>query len=175
MIRTGLVLVVCLGLVGCATVSREECLAGDWTAIGQRDGAAGRDGAAIFARHERACARLGETPDRTAWQAGYAAGLRDFCTPLGGLRAGEAGRPDRSGLCPATARAGFEEGYALGLRAHRQRERIRSIAREARSLRSSDPRDVRPTEPLMLQLERQTAQRELARIEREIAAFRARQ
>ncbi len=182
-----LTLILCLGLAGCATVSREECLAGDWTAIGARDGAEGREATAIFARHTRACARVDVTPDRTAWQAGYDAGLRQFCTPLGGLRAGEAGRPDR-GLCPAGAQSGFQTGHALGFSAHRQRARIDDINREISNLRVRNrqlasaegdtlPREwhLNQSELLSLRLDLTLARNELARIEREIRAFRAAQ
>ena len=180
-----LALLLCLGLAGCATVTREECLAGDWTAIGTRDGAEGREASAIFARHQSACARVDVTPDRAAWQTGYDAGLRQFCTPLGGLRAGEAGRPDR-GLCPASAQRGFQTGYALGFSAHRQRARISDVEQEISTLRARNrqlssadplPREwhLNQSELLSLRLDLTLARTELARIEREIRVFRAAQ
>lgn len=169
----------------CASVSREECLAGDWVSIGQRDGAAGRVGAAQFDRHVTACAKVDVTPDRASWAQGYAAGLQQYCTPLSGLREGEAGNRYRD-VCPATTEARFLRGHDLGLAAWRQRQRISEIEREISELtrRNSailgqeDARaewQANQSQILSLRLDLSLARAELSRIEREIRAFRAAQ
>ncbi len=172
-------------LTGCASLSREDCLQGDWLAIGQRDGAAGRVGDLQFDRHIVACARVDVTPDRAAWAQGYAAGLRQYCTPLSGLREGEAGALYRD-VCPASSEAGFLRGYDLGLAAHRQRQRISEIENEIRDLNQRNAAlagkdegraEWRANQSLILslRLDLMRAQAELSRIEREIRAFRAAQ
>lgn len=175
-------------LASCASVSREECLAGDWVSIGQRDGAAGRVGDTQFERHVTACAKVDVVPDRRAWAQGYEAGLRQYCTPLGGLREGEAGNIYRN-VCPAASEPGFLRGHDLGLSAHRQRQKISEIEREISSLRSEsatlalDTEDAAArrqwqaiqSELLSLRLDLSLARAELSRIEREIRAFRAAQ
>ena len=177
-------------LSGCASISREDCLEGDWAAIGERDGAAGRESEAQFARHVTACAKVDVTPERSLWDQGHARGLVTYCTPQSGLREGEEGRRYRD-VCPAASEARFLQGYELGLSAHRQRARIQEIGREIAQLQGRGsilPRgDLSEAEARAAQRERQAAQREimllrldqsmaraeLLRIEREIRAFRA--
>lgn len=175
-----------LFLQSCASVTPEECVAGDWQMIGERDGAAGRVAATQFDRHVSACSRVGVTPDRARWDAGYALGLRSYCTPRRGLEAGEAGRIYRD-ICPAELKPGFLRGYELGLSAHRERQRIQELEREISSLQ----RDTRvfasttadqaalqrwranQSEIMFLRLEIGIARTALLNIEREIRAFRA--
>ncbi|MCC5957457.1 MAG: DUF2799 domain-containing protein [Natronohydrobacter sp.] len=172
-------------LSACASVSREECLAGDWVSIGQRDGAAGRVGSAQFERHVTACAKVDVTPDRTAWAQGYEVGLRQYCTPLSGLREGEAGHSYRN-VCPAATEAGFLRGHDLGLAAYRQRQRISEIEREISELTRRNAAiagkeeqlaewQANQSQILSLRLDLGFARAELSRIEREIRAFRAAQ
>lgn len=185
MLRLSLALVALSLLAACASVSREECLAGDWVSIGQRDGAAGRIGPAQFERHETACAKVAVVPDRTAWAQGYEAGLRQYCTPLSGLREGEAGTRYRD-VCPTASEPGFLRGHELGLAAYRQRQRINDIAGEIGALNRSSAllagqdgaeaqAQANQTEALSLRLDLGFARAELARIQREIRAFRAAQ
>ncbi len=176
-------------LAGCASVSREECLAGNWDVIGQRDGARGLVAETVFARHQTACARVDVAPDRALWEQGYAQGLRQYCTPRSGLDEGRAGRAYR-GVCPAAQEAGFLRGHDLGRAAHRQEQRLRKIDSEIRRIEArnaalaavpQDPPDpaapaelaANRSELAFLRLERLQAQAALARVEREIRAFRA--
>lgn len=185
MMRMTLALVTCALLASCASVSREECLAGDWVSIGSRDGAAGRVGTAQFERHMTACAKVDITPDRAAWAQGYEAGLRQYCTPVSGLREGEAGRSYRN-VCPASSESGFLRGHDLGITAYRQRQRISEIEREISTLNTRNAQlaaskdeaaqrewQANQSELLSLRLDLSLARAELSRIEREIRAFRA--
>lgn len=176
-------------LAGCASVSREECLAGDWTRIGERDGLQGLVPDAILARHDSACARVDVTPDRSLWQQGYAQGLARYCTPLGGLEAGRAGRIYRD-VCPTASEPRFLQGFELGRAAHRAEERVRNIEREISQLQArgreilgaaaADDTPTASTEYIgvqsqiqSLRLELLMARADLSRIEREIRSFRA--
>ncbi len=187
MIRAAHIAVLSLVLLSaCASVSREECIEGDWEAIGARDGAAGRMAETQFERHINACARVDITPDRAVWMRGYEAGLARYCTPETGLREGEAGRPYRD-VCPSARETGFLLGHDLGLSAHRQRQRIAEIEREISALtrrnfvlanQSDDDavhreRRFNQAEISSLRLELGFARAGLLRIEREIRAFRA--
>ncbi|MBR3370310.1 MAG: DUF2799 domain-containing protein [Rhodobacteraceae bacterium] len=176
-------------LASCASISREECLQGDWAAIGLRDGAAGERADAQFDRHVRQCAKVDVTPQRSEWQRGYDQGLQRFCTPLSGLSEGQGGRINRN-LCPAALAAGFDQGHALGLREHAQRVRIQSILNEMSGLRernhvivaalaATDNAGLRAelhnnqSELLRLQLDLGFERAALSRVEREVRAFRA--
>ncbi|WFE73582.1 DUF2799 domain-containing protein [Roseinatronobacter sp. S2] len=177
-------------LASCASISREECLQGDWHAIGLRDGAAGERPDMQFERHQRQCAKVDVTPDRTEWQHGYDQGLPRFCTPLSGLEQGQRGRINRN-LCPAELAAGFDEGHALGLREHAQRARVQNVLNEISSLQDRNSAVLaglaagedtgqraelrnNQSEILHLRLELGLERAALRRLEREVAEFRAR-
>lgn len=181
-----LMLGVLIWLSACASVTPEECVAGDWQMIGARDGAAGRVAATQFDRHVNACRRVGVNPDRARWEAGYALGLESYCTPRRGLSEGEAGRVYRD-ICPAALESGFLRGYELGLSAHRERQRIQELERELRSLQrentalasAAQEQDTllkwraNQSEIMFLRLQIGIARTALSGIEREIRAFRA--
>lgn len=179
------ILLTCATLTGCASVTKEECIAGDWTAIGARDGVAGRVGDTQFARHTDACAKVQVTPDRSAWARGYAQGLAQYCTPSSGLTEGLAGRTYR-GVCPQASQASFQRAYDLGRDVYDQKQVIAQIDNESSTLRSRAAQIAAATDPalvnervsiesdlLHLRLMRISEQAKLARLERDVAAFRA--
>jgi Protein of unknown function (DUF2799) len=116
-------------LAACASLSEEECRAGDWFGIGFSDGAAGRTVEHI-ARHREACAEVGVTPELDAWLAGRAEGLRRYCTPENAYRVGRSGRAF-SPVCPAGADPELRRAYLAG---REQYEIGREIARLERDL-----------------------------------------
>jgi hypothetical protein len=108
----GLVLIATLALTGCSTaMTRDECRTVDWRTVGYEDGVAGRPGDRI-ARHRRDCAEHGVAPDLDAYLAGRATGLREYCQPYNGYRAG-AGGAIYCDACPAEI-ARLESSIASG-------------------------------------------------------------
>src|SRR5215468_2471108 len=77
-------------LAGCASMSKDECLAVDWRTIGYEDGVEGRSGDRI-AEHRKACAKYGVRADLDLYQQGRNQGLREFCQPVNGYRLGVRG------------------------------------------------------------------------------------
>ena len=65
---------VMLFMSGCASMSSDECVATDWSAIGYEDGARGYT-TDRFSRHRKACAKHGITADFGSYQAGRDQGL----------------------------------------------------------------------------------------------------
>ncbi|NJO15899.1 MAG: DUF2799 domain-containing protein [Thioploca sp.] len=63
---------------GCATLSKEECLKGEWRVIGYKDGVKGYDMERLE-KHEKACKDYSVKPDVTHYQAGRQAGLTYYC------------------------------------------------------------------------------------------------
>lgn len=106
--------IVSVGLSSCATLKKGDCLQGDWTGIGIKDGTAGRRSAIQFEGHTRACAAHGVSPDKAQYDAGYQQGLRQFCTKTSGYAYGVEGK-QYHGVCPASAQTGFLSGYRTGL------------------------------------------------------------
>lgn len=110
---TVLPLLTAVLLAGCsATMSKDECRAVDWRTVGYEDGVAGRPGHQI-GRHRQACAEHGVTPDLDAYLAGRAAGLREYCNPHNGYRAGASGQAYHDS-CPADLAPAFQEAYEAG-------------------------------------------------------------
>lgn len=101
-------------LHGCATLSKEECLHGDWKTIGYNDGAQGYPRGRL-SEHQQACTEYGIKPDLAAYQAGHADGLVYYCRPENGFRLGEQVASYTLGLCPANLEIAFLVQYALGL------------------------------------------------------------
>lgn len=112
-------------LAGCSSTAmdKNECGALDWRTIGYEDGVAGRSGAQIGV-HRRACGKHGVTPDLEAYRLGRAEGLREFCQPHNGYRAGVTGAPYHD-VCPPDLAARFLAQYQAGrdLYVHEQRVR----------------------------------------------------
>ncbi len=77
-------------LASCASISPEQCRAGDWRGIGISDGENGRSGGYI-SRHQDACGKVGIVPDVAAWNAGREIGLDRYCTPRNAYRIGRDG------------------------------------------------------------------------------------
>ena len=138
---TSLLLALSTLLLGAcaAKMSRDECRTVDWRTVGYEDGVAGQPGDRI-GEHRRACAEYGVTPDLNAYLAGRTAGLREYCQPHNGYRAGANGYTYFD-TCPADLAEAFEiaydEGRALYVRERRvtdTEEQIEARRREIRRL-----------------------------------------
>ena len=112
-----------LALTGCATISQEACLQGDWTGIGFKDGQAGRPQSRLD-DHAKACAKTGVSPDPAPYFAARAQGLRLYCTPDRGFHEGRQGH-SYAGVCPEPAAGDFLVAYADGRLLHDAETRLR--------------------------------------------------
>lgn len=130
--RSGALLVAALALTGCASLSEKQCRAGDWYAIGERDGRNGYGDGRID-EHVKACAELGIEPDRTSWAAGRADGLVRYCTPRRGYEVGESGG-FYGGVCGPETEPGFLRGYEVGRDLADARARLQTLDTELRYL-----------------------------------------
>ena len=127
-----LVGVAALGLASCASISEEACRAGDWESVGYRDGVEGRS-PGYFLNHAQACNEIGIAPNRTVWQAGYAEGLKRYCTPFNAFEEGRSGNR-LNNVCPAEDMRELRwensrgyEWYRLGREIDENERRIREI------------------------------------------------
>ena len=117
-----LVMVALVGLSGCASMSADECLTVDWTAIGYEDGSRGYT-ADRLGSHRKACAKHGVTPDFTAYQQGHAQGVEAFCQPGRAFKFGEHGG-GYQGVCPAHLEPEFLDAYHAGHKLYSLRSSI---------------------------------------------------
>ncbi|MEM9427005.1 MAG: DUF2799 domain-containing protein [Pseudomonadota bacterium] len=119
-------------LAACATLSEDQCRAGNWYAIGKNDGAEGRT-MSFVEQHAEACAEYGIAPDRTTWAKGRADGLPLYCTPDNAFRVGRSGK-HLSDVCPARDLAVLQRANERGLRLNRIELEIREIEGDIRDI-----------------------------------------
>lgn len=105
-----------LALGSCATMSAEQCMAGDWSGQGYADGASGLSMSRL-SEHAEACAEHGVTPDASAYSAGREQGLVRYCTPASGFEAGRTGS-GYGGVCPSYLEPDFIPAYHDGQIVH---------------------------------------------------------
>jgi hypothetical protein len=118
-----LVTVTTLLLTACSTsMTRDECRTVDWRTVGYEDGVAGRPGDRI-ARHRKDCAEHGVTPDLDAYLSGRSAGLREYCQPNNGYRAGVTGAIYYD-TCPAELAPAFLAAYESGRELYVRERRV---------------------------------------------------
>lgn len=103
-------------------MSKDECRTVDWRTVGYEDGVAGQPGDRI-GEHRRACAEHGVTPDLSAYLAGREAGLREYCQPHNGYRAGVNGYTYYD-TCPGDLAPAFEQAYDEGRRLYVRERRV---------------------------------------------------
>ena len=132
MLRPALLIAAVLALASCATLTEEECRAGDWFSIGVADGAEGRPAGRIEA-HRRACAKAGIAPDAAEWLRGRERGLREYCVPARAYRVGRTGWPIAEGCTPAEL-AAMAPAYDWGREWYRFEERINEAQGDIREI-----------------------------------------
>lgn len=114
-IKTAIISVILAGatanLSGCASISKDECLAGNWQDMGYRDGVNGESRGQL-ADYANVCAGHGTLVDRSAYLSSYETGLNEYCAPVKALRQGRRGAnvPD---VC--SSRPDYMAQYDLGV------------------------------------------------------------
>lgn len=131
-VLAGFALLSTLG--GCASLSKNECLSGNWEEIGVRDGAAGRPEEYLI-QHTTACAKVNVVPDRGAWLHGRERGLDRFCVPHRAYSIGEYGGNFDVGICRNFDEGRLIEAYELGRDVHRISNDVAAIDKEIRDIR----------------------------------------
>ncbi len=101
-----------IGLSGCATMSGDECMTSDWSAIGYEDGSRGFL-TERFGQHRKACAKHGVTPNFADYQSGRDQGLVEYCQPHRGFNIGSSGG-GYNGVCSVELEGGFLDAYNTG-------------------------------------------------------------
>ncbi|MBT8101672.1 MAG: DUF2799 domain-containing protein [Gammaproteobacteria bacterium] len=110
------------GLGGCASMSGDECMTSDWSAIGYEDGARGYT-TDQFSQRRKACAKHGVTPDFAAYQDGRSQGLVEYCQPGRGFDIGSNGGR-YSGVCDVNLEADFLDAYNAGYHLYTLRSNV---------------------------------------------------
>jgi hypothetical protein len=163
-------------LSGCHTLSARECQSGDWERIGRDDGAKGTKPDELE-RHRKACAAHAVKPDEARYRAGYAEGLKQYCTPASGYVAARRGEGHRD-VCRAS---GNEEKFLEAFRhgrevwiLHQDLIELRRRAEETRYAAMTDEPSPDQRTSLLFRAEEwqqraQTKQWDLERLDRRYA------
>lgn len=121
-------------LAGCATgMSKDECALADWQTIGYEDGLRGLPAERIGA-HRVACAKHQVAPNLAAYTGGRERGLREYCQPKNGFRAGLQGA-SYGNVCSGASEPAFVDGYRYGRQIHDARAELRSTHARLRNAR----------------------------------------
>ena len=133
--KIGLVWValVFVGLSGCASMSGDECVASDWSAIGYEDGARGYN-TDQHAKYRKSCAKHGVTPDFSAYMDGRDRGLVEYCQPNRGFNVGSGGGR-YNGVCSVNLEADFLDAYNAGYHLYTLRS---NVSRATSSINSKE-------------------------------------
>lgn len=116
---------VLLMVPSCASLSKADCLYGDWYEIGLRDGLSGVE-SERFSAYVDTCARYGVRPDSSEYSKGRTKGLESFCTSSVGYSEGRMGRDYRY-VCSGIAEELFLVGHSLGFNVHSTEDYIHTI------------------------------------------------
>ncbi len=127
-ILVGIVAPVLLMFAGCASLSKAQCLEGDWYEIGLHDGESGLE-SKQFDEYVDTCAKYDVLPDIVKYSEGRTQGLVFFCTGSVGYSEGLQGREYRN-VCSGTPEELFLEGHSLGYNIHSAEETIIDLTRE---------------------------------------------
>jgi hypothetical protein len=115
------------GCGGRASVTENQCMAGDWQTLGYRDGVRGMRSTALLS-HQDACGEHGIFPDRHGYMLGWQQGAREFCEPNNGFQVGERGQAYNN-VCPEELRADFMTAYRKGRSLFEARSEVSRIER----------------------------------------------
>ena len=100
-------------LSACATLTKQECMVGDWQAIGYNDGVAGYYSDRL-ASHAKACAKTSVTPNYQLWERGRQLGLKQYCTVTSVYNVGRRGRK-LNNVCPIALASSLQVANQKGL------------------------------------------------------------
>lgn len=106
------VIIFAAAATGCASVSEDQCAAGNWLERGYKDGLKGRSSSKI-SKYADQCSEYGFAVNSTAYLRGHRDGVELYCTYENGFALGENGS-DFNPVCAEGVGDGFAEGYDDG-------------------------------------------------------------
>ncbi|MDX1341268.1 MAG: DUF2799 domain-containing protein [Reinekea sp.] len=116
------VVVCCLFVTGCSSLSKKDCVNADWYQMGVQDGQAGY-AADRVSNYVAMCAKHDIRIDQNQYQTGHEQGIRRFCQPDNGYQQGLKGRSLPT-VCPADMQSAFAEAYERGYQEYRLKRDI---------------------------------------------------
>lgn len=121
-----------LVLSGCASLSEEECLTGDWEGIGYRDGLQG-ELQSVLSEHQKSCSEYQISLNLDEYLQGRKQGLKAYCLPNNGFRVGLRG-VEYSYVCPKALEKSFLIEYQRGRTIYLQQKKVNELETEIESV-----------------------------------------
>ena len=115
-ITTGLVCAAAIALSSCASISKDECLAGNWADLGYRDGLNGVERQRLT-EYANTCSEHGVSVGRDDYLKSFESGLKLYCVYDKGYALGRNGSSYNS-VCEGPSSDGFRAGYNDGRTEH---------------------------------------------------------
>ena len=109
---TAFILACSLVLVGCAGMSKKDCVTADWYNTGLQDGRAGYPETRM-SNYVASCAEHDVGIDQNQYLTGHDDGIRQYCQPENGYQVGLRGRALPQ-VCPADMATAFAREHARG-------------------------------------------------------------
>ncbi|RVT44975.1 DUF2799 domain-containing protein [Rheinheimera sediminis] len=123
--KQGVLLLAALSLVGCSSISPQECQMGDWFAIGKTDGQQGFS-STKFRSYQKECAEYGVGADFKAYEQGHAQGVILYCTYDEGRALGQSGGAFNK-VCIGALEPQFRLGYDRGRQWYQAESALRNL------------------------------------------------
>lgn len=101
-----LLFTLAISLAGCASLSKDQCLNGDWGQIGFVDGMRGLPPDQLN-EHAKACSEYGVQTNFNQYMLGRSRGLINYCQPENAFNVGRAGQTGNVAACPPNMQYAF--------------------------------------------------------------------
>ncbi|MDP8033365.1 DUF2799 domain-containing protein [Pasteurella atlantica] len=160
---------VMITLTACTSPSltKEQCLTGNWEAIGYNDGVAGYYPDRINV-HQEACAKTGIIPNFTLWEKGRENGLKHYCTIENATRLGNFGYAFNR-VCPNAQTENLQNVYNKAYQKYTIR---RQLAQDKRTLSQHKEKLAKLLKGEMLDFKTEKEAREyMLKLQKEILAL----
>ena len=123
-----------LAIASCATMTKDQCLAGAWGEVGYRDGTEGYP-LSVLEDHVKACAEYGVAPDMVAYRSARADGLNGYCRWERAFQEGRDG-DEYHGVCTPAQEEDFLPAYRDGQMVHAAEQALTNARSSVASLGS---------------------------------------
>jgi hypothetical protein len=151
--------ILAAALIGCSTLSKNECLQANWYELGWRDGNLGKP-RSLFQGHADACVKHNVRAEKAEYFRGRDDGLKNFCTYDNGFSQGRYGK-SYNYVCPPDLEAPFLAGFSSGRKVYNYNRKV--VALEKRLKKIDD--EIQEKEKLLFSSEVNKKQRAILRSE----------
>jgi hypothetical protein len=114
--------ILAAALIGCATLSKNECLQANWYELGWKDGNLGKP-RSLFQEHADACVKHNVLAEQAEYFRGRDEGLKNFCTYDNGFSQGRYGK-SYNYVCPPDLEASFLAGFTRGRKIYQYKRKV---------------------------------------------------